>query len=302
MSLITSFFNYYQKWGWENKLGLSARTHMARWVGETFVRRSFAPDYENLMAQLLDPLDEISRAVVKKVIERHYYIFTNNLLQHKRLFDAQELANRQILDRVLPGLAAELNIPTTLTEASVLYYHHGLRHTDLPVDLFKSRFAAKDIIDVGAAIGDSAYIFHKFYQSRRIHSFEPGFHRLPLLRDFVARHQLDRVSLIEAALGPEKGTLAGGEPVLTMDDYVAEHGIPVGLIKMDVEGFENTVLAGAGRTLREQKPILIVSMYHDGNQFFDLLPQIQALQPEYQFAVRKIDDRSPVYETTLFAW
>ena len=302
MSLVTTLLTQYQKFGFEDLVGLSARTRMSRDVAETFYRRSCEPGYAAVVQALLDPLDEDSRAVVQKVIARQHYIFTNNLLQHRHLYDDVEIANRRALRKTLPPLAAELNIPPALIAASVLYYHHGLRHTDLPAADFIKRFEGRDVIDVGAAIGDSAYIFDKHYKPRRIHSFEPDSHRIPLLRQFVTRHQLDRVSLVESALGPEAGKLPDGSPMQMLDTYVKDNALSVGLIKMDVEGAEEMVLSGAKQTLREQKPLLIVSMYHNGQQFFDLLPLIRSIQPEYRFAVRKIDDRSPVYETTLFCY
>ena len=296
MNLVTPFFHYYQKWGLDDRLGLSPRTLNSLYNSETFVRKSFESDYAHALAALRDPLDDRSKAVVDKVLERHYYIYTHNLLDHRRVFSSDERRLRRILKRELPGLAGDLDIPLHLAEASVLYYHHGLRHTDLPMEDFQLRIKNRDVIDVGAAVGDSAYVFEKYYHPRKIYSFEPEVSRVPLLRRMIDRQGLKQVEIIEAALGP------GENANESVDHFVAANDLSVGLIKMDVEGAEESVLAGARRTIVEQKPLLIVSMYHNANQFYNLLPMIQSVQPNYQFAVRKIDDRSPVFETTLFCW
>ena len=49
-------------------------------------------------------------------------------------------------------------------------------------------------------------------------------------------------------------------PVTTIDEYLAEHPKlrPVRFIKCDVESHETEVLAGAERTLREDRPELLV--------------------------------------------
>ncbi len=302
MPVVGLFLDWYQKLGLENLIGLSARTKMSLLVAEGFVRLSYHPDYESRLAALLDPLDEESRSIVLKVIDRHHYIFTNNLLQHRRLYDAEELTNRATLFRELPLLADKMGIPRELAEASVLWYHHGLRHTDLPVNLFLERIAQGDMVDVGAACGDSTSIFHQYYPCRHIHSFEPGSERLKILHGVIAQKKLDRVTVVEAGLGEAAGNLPDGSPIEMLDDYVARNNLQIGLVKMDVEGAEGMVLKGAVKVLREQKPLLIVSMYHNADQFFELLPLIGSLQPDYRFAVRKLDDRSPVFETTLFCF
>ncbi len=301
MGLLTTFFHYYQKWGIEDLVGRSVRTDDAMGKSESFVRRSWSAGYEEARQRLREPLDPESRGVVDKVLRRHQYVYTHNVLKHSVVYDAEELKNRKILRRVLPALGAQLGLEPHLTEASVFYYHHGFRHTSLPPD-WPQRFAGRVILDVGAAVGDSAFIFQKHYQPSEIHSFEPQQIRMDHLRNVVRQHGLDRVKLEQSALGPEPGAWADGSRVRTVDEYVQSNNLDIGLIKMDVEGAEQMVLRGAPETLKEQKPLLVVSMYHDGDQFFDLLPLIRSLQPGYRFAVRKIDDRSPVLETTLYAY
>jgi FkbM family methyltransferase len=43
----------------------------------------------------------------------------------------------------------------------------------------------------------------------------------------------------------------------TLDNYVTRHNLQVGLIKVDIEGYEQKFLAGAVNTIKKQKPIFL---------------------------------------------
>jgi hypothetical protein len=50
-------------------------------------------------------------------------------------------------------------------------------------------------------------------------------------------------------------------PVIRLDDFVHEHGTSrVDMIKIDVEGTEHHVVAGAGQTIARDRPILILEI------------------------------------------
>lgn len=49
--------------------------------------------------------------------------------------------------------------------------------------------------------------------------------------------------------------------VTTVDDICRDHALKPGLIKIDVEGAELNVLKGAGRTMKNERPIMIVGLH-----------------------------------------
>jgi hypothetical protein len=51
-------------------------------------------------------------------------------------------------------------------------------------------------------------------------------------------------------------------PVTTLDDFVAEGGLPPRLIKIDVEGGEYEVLCGGANLFVNQRPFIIVEIHH----------------------------------------
>lgn len=56
--------------------------------------------------------------------------------------------------------------------------------------------------------------------------------------------------------------------VITIDEYFKD--IPVGLIKMDIEGAETNALLGGMNVIKRDRPILAISIYHSVNDFFNL--------------------------------
>ena len=90
-------------------------------------------------------------------------------------------------------------------------------------------------------------------------------------------------------------------PVITLDEYVREHPLQVGLIKSDLEGMEQDFLLGAKETITTQKPVLLLSMYHNDRDFFGLKPLLESWDVGYHFKVFKGLDYGICLETMLIA-
>lgn len=74
----------------------------------------------------------------------------------------------------------------------------------------------------------------------------------------------------------------------------------VTFIKMDVEGSEARALSGGAKTLREQRPKLLVSAYHRTGDFFELLNLIHRIEPQYKLYLRH-QPYVPNWETNIIA-
>jgi len=77
---------------------------------------------------------------------------------------------------------------------------------------------------------------------------------------------LDEPSLIAGPVLAEDSTGAFDVPCVSLDDFVAGQLNSLDLIKMDVEGAEGSVLAGATKTLQQFHPNLIIELHHAGDQ------------------------------------
>jgi FkbM family methyltransferase len=148
------------------------------------------------------------------------------------------------------------------------------------------RLQGGSVLDIGAHRGEYTYWMHQhFGGDTRVVAFEPQPELAKYLSDFTHDMHLDRVEVAPVGLSSHSGNLRMHRPrksweaatvddyfedgvdtdvfdveVTTIDEYVAAHPElrPVKFIKCDVEFHEADVLAGAEKTLREDRPELIV--------------------------------------------
>ena len=72
--------------------------------------------------------------------------------------------------------------------------------------------------------------------------------------------------------------------VQRLDDYVLDNHIDnIGLIKVDIEGFEQNFLKGATQTIKKFKPTMLLSIYHNYSDFFKIKPLIESWNLGYKF-------------------
>ncbi|WP_276199066.1 FkbM family methyltransferase [Chelatococcus sp. XZ-Ab1] len=176
-------------------------------------------------------------------------------------------------------LGATLTEWRGLVRSLVLYHGNRARHRAM--DALHRRFLAPGDLafDIGAHVGDRTSSFRRI--GARVVAVEPQPGPMRLLR---LVHGRDRdVTLVEAAVGAAEGTIelhvnsanptvttASGAflaaardadgwreqrwdrtlsvPMTSLDALIARHGLPA-FVKIDVEGFEDAVLAGLSQPL-----------------------------------------------------
>jgi FkbM family methyltransferase len=141
------------------------------------------------------------------------------------------------------------------------------------------------MLDVGAHRGVWSYWMHRRFAGTRVVAFEPQPELVAHLADFKQAYRLDRLQIEPLGLSSQNGTLPMHRPrthwaaatvdeysydddqtevfdvpVTTIDQYMDEHPElrPVRFIKCDVEYHDAEVLAGAERTLRDDRPEIMV--------------------------------------------
>jgi FkbM family methyltransferase len=155
-----------------------------------------------------------------------------------------------------------------------------------PVDRLKELVTpGSTVVDVGANVGFFTLKFASWVGERgQVIAIEPDVENFETLAAKIDAAGLERrVRLHQAAAAAEAGyvhlrrnelhpgdhriTLDGGGivvPAVTVDDLVGAAGArSVSLVKVDVQGAEMLVLAGAKRTLAEMRPALFVEVDND---------------------------------------
>ena len=284
-------------------------------------------DSAQRFSALISGLDNESRNTVSDIIHRMGMIADGN----KSLQDVYTQREQEEFVRMNDEFSSKI---VKLNDN--LYYYNGYY---LPVNQFDSsvfftRYGIdklttldsvrnKHIIDAGGYVGDTALLFSS-YTDKNIHVFEASPSNMDIIRETIRLNHLDNIVPVSKALGEKSGTatFSLGErnscnslverpgynypdhievPVVTLDDYVRENNIEVGLIKVDIEGGKQLLLRGAVETIRTQHPILLISIYHSANDFFEIKPMIEKMCDKYTFRIVKPANPAIALETILLA-
>ena len=209
---------------------------------------------------------------------------------------------------------------------------YGLK--SLPENI-TTRLAYTDFLDCGANWGDSALILNA-YTPNKIIAFEPVDDTYDVLEKVVKNNNLTGTVIplkkgigdCECVVEFYKNKSDACDPgicvsrdrneniqdypksrfelqkveVVTIDQVVAERELGVGLIKMDIEGAEMGALKGAEETIRRDKPLLIISIYHSFTDYTSIKPFLEGLDLGYNFMVRKLCKTRGLLDTVLIAY
>lgn len=182
----------------------------------------------------------------------------------------------------------------------------------------------KVIIDAGGLLCDTALIMREFTEAPII-TFEPVKRHVEYCLKTRELNDIKNLKIENMALGDFVGTtkmyvntdVPGASNLIcenidcrceiqecqveTIDNYVKTHNIQVGMIKTDVEGFEFPLLQGAIETIKSQKPILLISIYHNYNDFYKIKPWLESLNLGYKFKIVKDMDENYNLDIYLIA-
>jgi FkbM family methyltransferase len=187
------------------------------------------------------------------------------------------------------------------------------------------------VIDGGGYLGETALWFaHVVGDTGRVMTFELETGALGIMRENLEANPAlaSRIEINEHALWDEPGcelpilvsgpgtTLMSGAPdpdadgtgpveqlvsTTSVDALVASGELErVDFIKLDIEGAESQALTGAEQTLRRFRPRLALAAYHEFDDMWALMRQIDQLELGYRFAMAHFTPHHE--ETILYAW
>jgi len=183
------------------------------------------------------------------------------------------------------------------------YWFHGAKREAETMNLFQRLLSPGQVVfEVGGHIGYISLYFHKLVEPGTVIVFEPGINNLPYLRENLKG---TNVEIVEKAVGKKGGSVkfylddltgqnnsvvsdfAGLEAnaaaanvnvnvkavdvdVVSLDAFCRERDLYPDLVKIDVEGYELSVLLGAVELFQNARPIFMVEVQADHGKIFEL--------------------------------
>ncbi len=289
------------------------------------------PSIESQLERIEKGVDGLSRKTLELFLERNFYIFPEQKYCSLFRFDHDHIFQDWELEGIQEGLPEEelrekYHIDEGIyLETPVFKFHCGL---SLLPDQIQKRVEGKDVIDGGAFWGDSALVFES-YKPRSIHAFEPMKENYKELGRTKEKNHLSNLVMVPCGLGDREACadiyyhemLSGAslipykaimreKPELhvdtadltTIDSYKKKYGLDIGLIKLDIEGNELEAVQGAEETIRQDKPVLLISVYHQPKDLFEIKPLIESWNLGYHFMFRKLCFHDPLTEVSLIGY
>jgi len=155
------------------------------------------------------------------------------------------------------------------------------------------------VIDCGACEG--LFSLRVADRCAEVHAVEPNPHFVQALERTLepfSNATIHKLALSNVA-GPVQLTLDGESSQLgergtetvraeTIDHLFLHYDPPVSYLKADVEGHELPLLQGGERLLRQNKPKIAITVYHEANDYREIIDFIQDINPSYQFSTKGI--------------
>lgn len=208
-------------------------------------------------------------------------------------------------------------LPIKHFEASVFYFRHGIQNlNEESLEFIKG----KDILDVGGYIGDSVLILEEL-EPRHIYTFEAITKNYNLIQETLRLNKIENCTPVKLALSDkcEKITYCINETMSqeyndnmsdqyeneivqanTLENFCMDYpDMNIGLIKVDIEGAEQKFLKGARKIIERDRPVLLLSIYHNAADFFYIKSIVENWGLGYKFKIHKPCDYSISREVLL---
>lgn len=269
----------------------------------SYVDYYFRDDFEDKFKDVTKNLSKESKKAYKWIFLRALSV---NLISRHTLYFDHELDNQKRFTEFNKVNAKPNEIAGFKFEGDYnLHAFIDLHLTEEDKEFIKN----KDIIDAGAFTGDTSLPLSKI-TNKNVYAFEPFKDSFNLLNTNISNNNIKNIVSINKSLGNingERTLYLSGTNVqgitsnpdtrpydneikveeTTLDKFVEENNLDVGYITIDVEGAELDLLKGAITTIKTQKPLLSISIYHSVNDYFEIIPWVANLDLGYEFEVFK---------------
>jgi len=263
------------------------------------------------VAALRHGLDEKSNKSLDLIFSR-MILFPQNWWRQFKVREAyirsfltpEEMADEQSRLGALPQYRTEFLMDEPTYACIVFTCHTGLRNKS---EKLKKYIAGKDFIDGGAYIGDTALVYMKYYAPRKVYSFEISEKTCMRYENVMRMNNIaaDQYQLCRMGLSDKKSTIMmhdsghQGTTVLSkgtdevqltdLDSFAQENHLNVGFIKADLEGSALECTLGMKETIKRDRPVIAIDIYHSPKEFFEVKPALDEITAglNYKITIEK---------------
>jgi FkbM family methyltransferase len=219
-----------------------------------------------------------------------------------------------------------LNLKLDISHVVDHYIYFGYKDADYD-SIIESISKSKTIFDIGANIGTTSLFFASLNPKAKIYSFEPHPSSFKRAAENVSLNSFTNIELLNTGLGEKKEIVKLYEvnehnpgmnriiaeeknlpfktiEIDSLDNICKVKGITqVDLIKLDVEGFEYSVLKGAKEIILNSKPLLFIEL--DDNYLKEnnsTSKEVITLLISYGYSnIYRADNLAPINSETSFS-
>lgn len=291
-----------------NKLKLIYRTN-----NEFNWSKSFLPYLYNTKEQILKWFNQYDQDTINILLAKIEYIWTHNLLQYDKVFSLQEELQKK--DFLKYYFSIDKNSFFKSIECANLLYYMPLTIQEIAID----KNLKWDILDCGAYIWDSSIIFSDIFPDANIYAFEPNNQNYNILtQNIVKFNKLEKIIPVNKWLWEKESICymnwnwawssitneinSNKIEITSIDNFINKHNLNPKIIKRDIEWAEYNSILGTIETLKKFKPILFISIYHTGKDFFEIKPFIENLNLWYKFKIARWNYISAFADTILVCY
>lgn len=270
--------------------------------------------------------EEESKAVLNKFFRNKLYCALHTSIPKNTIFSLDDLKRTKEYERFYKKNVKEyknhFNVSSMYfkkpfqLESSVFYEKCGIPQLSEQILNKLVQSEKQAILDCGAYTGDSAVVFSQLFENIEIWAIEFSKSNYNLLIENIEKNNLsERIKPINVGVGSSseiikvnanpglnvrqgvEGELFDLVQMVTIDELCQDQS--VALIKMDIEGGEMEALKGAISTIKRDKPVLLLSVYHLGSDIYSIPQFIKQLNLNYSFKLRHLKPDSPTIDYIL---
>ena len=250
--------------------------------------------------EIFNGMNGQSIELAKRFMARQIRLPRESFFIHPKYFyTVEEQADYK---RLLPDFkkcCKQFGFPIKKVGVESLYYHHGLRFAP---DFIKKHIAGKLFGDVGGYWGDSALVFMN-YQPEKVIIFEPMQDTRQKLIQILNKNKVSekKYEILPFALSDNQEETDNMQ-CRPLDDLTSDYKTPFGVLKADIEGMGLKFVMGAEKTIRKDRPLLSLSIYHDAEEFSGIYQLMKSWDINYHFELKQFSPLIPGGELSLFAY